>query len=216
MSPAFQDITGYRFGDWTVLERLDHRNGSTHWLCRCRCGAEKEVSGQHLKRGKTKSCGCHREEQARERFTKHGLRGNVVYVTYGGIMDRCYNRNCAEYKWYGGRGITVCDRWRQHPKVFIEDMGPKPTPTHSIDRIDNDGNYEPGNCRWATRAQQRRNSSRLKLVTFRGKTQCLQDWADELGMSRDTLYSRLVRGNWDVERALETAVDETKRSRRAT
>jgi hypothetical protein len=122
----------------------------TAWLCRCRCGSEKIVEGSNLRSGRSTSCGCLRTELQ----TKHGLWTDPRYCAYYAMLRRCYNPNHSRYADYGGRGIAVCQRWRESLEVFAADVGPRPAPGYSLDRIDNDGNYEPDNVRWATAAEQ--------------------------------------------------------------
>ncbi|HEY9737554.1 MAG TPA: hypothetical protein V6D06_14770 [Trichocoleus sp.] len=121
------------------------------------------------------------------------------------MKSRCHNPNNAAYDRYGGRGIVVCDRWRESFENFYADMGPRPSEQHSIDRINNDGNYEPGNCRWATDKQQSRNTRRNRLLTYNGETLFLDEWAERLSISKHTLQTRLWRG-WSVEEAFETPI----------
>ena len=136
----------------------EQRSGNSYWHCRCDCGALKTVQGGHLKTGHTKSCGC--LDKARK--TIHGKCESSEYAAYRGMKQRCYNEEGTAYPGYGGRGITVCPRWLNSVEDFLKDMGPKPSPEYSIDRIDNDGNYEPGNCRWATKTEQSINQRMRK------------------------------------------------------
>jgi hypothetical protein len=149
---AVAELTGQTFGLLAVLERAENRSRSAqaYWLCLCACGQETIVNGSNLRRGRTSSCGCGR--------IKHGYAGKTPeYHAWEGIKQRCLNPKRAGYEYWGGRGISICQRWAESFKAFYADMGPRPGLGYSIDRIDNDGNYEPGNCRWATATEQQRN-----------------------------------------------------------
>ncbi len=130
------------------------------------------------------------------------------YLAWEKMKSRCYNRNFNHYKNYGGRGIKVCPRWRDSFENFLKDMGLKPTPKHSLERKNNNGHYEPGNCVWATQKEQTRNTRRTTQLTYRGVTKSLPDWADEYGLLRHTLYCRVFVYGWTVERALTTSAKE--------
>lgn len=136
---------------------------------------------------------------------KHGYSYTPEYRAWQTMRLRCQNPANQAYANYGGRGIIVCERWRESVSNFIADMGPKPTPKHEIDRINNDGNYEPGNCRWVTRTENDRNRRSNRWLTFRGETLTLTEWAQRFGIRNDTLTHRIEIG-WDVERALTTPV----------
>lgn len=157
-----RDVSGDLFGRWTVIGPSDKRASSKtlYVRCRCACGQERDVNLDNLKRGLTTSCGCYAAENSARCHTTHGCaRGSGLspeYRIWRSMKNRCCNSNVRHYVRYGGRGISVCDRWMKF-EDFLADMGPRPTPGHSIDRIDNDGNYEPGNCRWATAKEQRAN-----------------------------------------------------------
>lgn len=151
-SRSFKDLTGLRFGRLLVEKYLNHRERSVVFRCICDCGSAINVTSGNLKSGGTKSCGCLMKD--RPKRTIHGDLGSKEYSTWGNIKARCHNKNSPNYYRYGGRGITVCDRWLQSYKNFLEDMGRAPSPQHTIDRINNDGNYEPSNCKWATQKEQ--------------------------------------------------------------
>lgn len=150
----------------------------------------------------------HRESPHYER---HGYastspeRRQAIYRIWANMIQRCYNPKRPQFRFWGGRGVRVCDRWRISFKAFLEDMGNRPTNKHSLDRFPNkDGDYEPGNCRWATMAEQNRNSRHNRILTFNGKSQCIADWAAELGVPRYRLTDRLNKLGWSIERTLTT------------
>lgn len=198
-----KDVTGMRFGRLLVLELFDvvtSKSGfsMTRWKCLCDCGAVRNVRRQHLVSGHTNSCGCLNKEITTARNLKHNCSprsGHTPeYSVWSTMITRCENPRREKFARYGARGISVCERWRGSFECFLEDMGPKPSPQHSIDRIDNDGNYEPSNCRWATVAEQARNRSSTVMIEAFGKRQCMSDWAKEIGISVQTIRERLKRG----------------------
>jgi hypothetical protein len=193
------EMAGQRFGRWLVVERT----GSTktaYWLCRCDCGAERAVNGSSLRKGLSQSCGCLGRELSAQRRLKHGGKGSPEYRVWAGMKTRCLNPNDKHFKDYGGRGIKVCERWLSF-EMFRHDMGPRPSAGHSIDRRDSDGDYEPGNCRWATSKEQTRNYSRNRLYAIGDVAKCLVEWCEEYGKRYHLVHARLRRG-WPLERAL--------------
>lgn len=160
---------GSRFCRLVVKEAVNNRG----WLCICDCGKETYVGGHHLLTGRAKSCGCWKNEQAAIRHTTHGRSKSPEYNSWNAMRQRCYYQKHKDFSDYGGRGITVCERWRHSFAAFFEDVGPRPSPDHTIDRIDSDGNYEPGNVRWSNRfkqAQNRRFTIRVVLPDGRNVT----------------------------------------------
>lgn len=155
MPKPSRDLSGMIFGRLTAIERANE-SGQAYWWCRCDCGNEVSVRNDHLLSGKTLSCKCQRKQNTRAALTKHGMSRTRPYRIWRDMINRCHYEAYPERHLYGGRGITVCQRWRDSFEEFIADMG-LPPPDRSIDRIDVDGNYEPGNCRWATAKEQAAN-----------------------------------------------------------
>lgn len=165
------EMTGQRFGRLLVLCRTGLRSRTALWSCRCDCGQEVSVAGGTLRRGNTLSCGCLKRQRASEvgrRNLAHGEgHGTIEYRTWAAMLCRCTNPDHRQFRHYGGRGIRVCERWHTYAN-FLADMGRRPSPDLSLDRVDNDGDYEPDNCRWATRKQQM-NNRRVSIARFEGQ-----------------------------------------------
>lgn len=151
------DLTGKRFSRLLVTGYSHNLNGKVWWQCNCDCGNTKAVPGDNLKLGKARSCGCYRAEQLTKDRVAVKREDHSSYKTYFSMLARCYNTNDKGYVNYGGRGISVCEHWRESFDNFANDMGPRPSREYSIDRIDNDGNYEPSNCKWSTDKEQASN-----------------------------------------------------------
>lgn len=205
-----KDIAGLKFNRWTALSPVRSTRHGVVWLCRCDCGTEREVRSDHLRANTTKSCGCHNREQASARFKKlkskhlHTVGGKVssTYGTWHAMIQRCTNPKNSRFHAYGGRGINVCDRWKNSFENFLNDMGERPKGL-SLDRIDNDRGYFPENTRWATSKQQVFSQRSTKRITFNGTTLTQSDWARRLGGATNLIYRRLKDG-WSLERALTT------------
>lgn len=202
-TPRAQNLSGQRFGRLTATRQATHtRQGGARWWCSCECGNEKIVRANCLKNGDTKSCGV---------CWKHGMARTPEYSLWSGMITRCENKNRTFYYRYGGRGITVCERWRNGEngkagvQCFYEDMGPRPSLKHTIDRINFNGNYEPTNCRWATRKEQANNRNTTWYVVFRGERMPLADAIEKSGstINRKAVYGRILSG-WSIEDAIMT------------
>lgn len=161
------------------------------WECTCDCGAKMNMPHDRWRREVYKSCGCYQKEAVASLLRTHGLSHTRAYSIWRGVIARCENIEDANYQKYGGRGITVCDAWRESFENFVGDMGLPPSCKHSIDRIDNNGHYEPENCRWATARQQSRNRRSNRLLTFNGETKCIAEWSESTGLSRTCIEMRL-------------------------
>lgn len=191
-------MIGKRFHRWNVVAL----NGATAQgidivTCRCKCGTVKDVQATSLTRRKnmSKSCGCLRAEIHTTHGATTGRRTTPEYRAWFAMKYRCYTKTFCQFQDYGGRGITVCDRWRDSFENFLADMGPRPSKAHSLDRFpDVNGNYGPSNCRWATNSEKHRNRRNNRLITHDGETRCLTAWAEAYGIQPTTLHGRLKRG----------------------
>lgn len=201
---------GTRFGRLVVLSADEGPRSA--YVCRCDCGTEGVFLSGHLRSGATRSCGCYNREMSVVRSTKHGLaKGNKTagYKAWRMMNRRCSDPGSSQYSYYGGRGIKVCERWKD-PVKFVEDMG-EPIPGMSLDRIDNSGNYEPGNVRWATAKQQSRNRRSNRMLTFNGETRCAAEWAEVVGIPSGAILRRLNKG-LTAEEALTRSLRIRRRS----
>lgn len=200
-----QELSGQKFGRLTVVNQADNKSGRVCWKCECECGNIKTISAQTLLNGGTKSCGCLRQEMVAQKNTKHGksIRGQVTpeYLTWCEIIKRTENPSCLGFKNYGGRGISICKEWRESFAAFLNDMGKKPTPLHSIERIDNNKNYCPENCKWVTRDVQNKNKRNTISITHQGISLCAKDWAERNNIKPSTVYGRLSKG-WNPIKAI--------------
>lgn len=196
---------GQRFRRLVVL-KTDHIEGRKYYICQCDCGNTTKASGSALMSGNTGSCGCLMREYRKSGNSNrtHGKRHSSEYEIWAAIQQRCKNPNNPAYPRYGGRGITVCERWKTFAQ-FLADVGERPDPSLTLDRIDNNGNYEPSNCQWATLAQQGSNKRNNRILTFQGKSVTLAEWSRITGIKRTTIDQRLNYG-YSVEQALSLPV----------
>ena len=198
-------MIGQKFSRLTVIGiGVPGPKNSTRYRCRCECGEERDLPKHKLTTGHTRSCGCLQREMVKARLKTHGDSSKkstaTEYTIWSKMIQRCGNENEPSYENYGGRGIRVCERWLSYEN-FLEDMGRRPSKKHSIDRIDNNGDYAPGNCRWASRGEQSRNTRRNVLISFQGRAMVAADWSRELGIPQPTIHWRMAQG-WTVERVL--------------
>ena len=209
LPPKVKDRTGLTYNSLLVLRfggLTVQPNGRrlAKWVCRCLvCGSTTVVLGNHLHTGHIKSCGCKRPRHSRKP-RKHGMSHHPTYQSWTSMWSRCSNEKDTGWKRYGGRGIRVCDRWREFEN-FLAGMGERP-PGHSLERRDNEGDYEPNNTRWATPAEQAKNTRWNVCLSYAGRTMCLSDWARETALKDATLRKRIRRLGWSVEKAITTPV----------
>ena len=214
MSKRVEVKPGDRYGRWSVLHELpirrSQKNGKPYRMveCRCKCGTIRALTLESLRQATapSQSCGCIQREspvKGGHKNRTHGQSKSPTYTSWALMKQRCYNENDVAYDDYGGRKIQVCERWRNSFEAFQSDMGDRPSLLHSIDRYpDKDGDYEKSNCRWATPSQQNRNRRSNVLLTFQGKTMCISEWAEFIGLPRKTLEKRLNHHGYTVEQAL--------------
>jgi hypothetical protein len=187
------------------MRRTSDNHSRSYWTCRCDCGNMTTVERSSLVAGATKSCGCLLRETVKNRMTTHGhasdYRVTPEYKCWRGIKQRCLNKNDRKFALYGGRGISICDRWKNSFEHFLEDVGFRPTPGHSIDRINTNGNYEPTNCRWATISEQNNNMNSNRFVEFRGQSKTITQWSRIVGI-RAGLINYRIRAGWSPDEAL--------------
>lgn len=196
------DLTGRKFGRLTILRRgPDNFQDEIQWLCRCDCGSKiVTVRGSHLKTGNTRSCGCLQPEIVSQVNRKHGMWESPEYANWEAMKQRCQNPKSSGYRYYGGRGIKIAPEF-QNFEAFFAYMGPRPKGCNSIDRIDNDGDYEPGNVRWTNQRQQMRNTRANRRYEFKEQNLTLIEWSELTGLSLGALCGRLRLG-WSLEETL--------------
>lgn len=192
----YLNLTGQKFGKLTAVAKKDVRGSHVYWLCECECGNTKIVRGSHLTNGHVRSCGCI------PRYRTHGGTKTRLYNIWASMKERCLNPNVPGYKNYGGRGITICDEWRNGFEIFQKwalENGYKDT--LSLERVQNDGPYSPANCRWATRKEQANNTRKNRKWMHNGEEKTVPQLSRESGLAQGTIRSRLAKG-WSVERAI--------------
>ena len=203
------DLTGQRFGRLTVICRADNYikpNGhkESEWLCKCECGKKSVITRTNLKRAR--SCGCSQGKYIYSSKVTHGQSDSRLYRIWQNMKNRCYNHNVDRYDRYGGRGITVCDEWRNNFQAFYDwAMINGYSDSLSIDRINIDGNYTPDNCRWITMPEQADNKSTSRIFEYNGSSHTVSEWSKISGISRDVIWNRIKRG-WSIEKVLSQPV----------
>jgi hypothetical protein len=195
------DLVGLRYGNWTVLAEAGrcppgskNPKGQRRLLCVCDCGVQKDVAYGPLTRGDSKSCGCLRRYVSSTINKTHGKTKTPEYRIWAGIKTRCFNQADSTYLRYGARGISMCRRWAESFDAFFADMGPRPDPALSIERLDNDGDYEPGNCVWASDLEQANNRRSTVRYPFNGEMKTAREIATATGLGFEFLRHRLQRG----------------------
>lgn len=199
---ALKDITGYKFNGCTVISRASNKGKYTAWNCICRCGNQFIARSGDIKSGNTKSCGCYCKEISGDKARTHGKRETRLYTIWSNMKSRCINTNNVNYKNYGGKGITICNSWMNSFENFYKwaiKNGYKDNLT--IDRIDNNDDYKPENCRWADYKSQERNRTNNHVITYNGRTLSMAEWAEITGIPYKTLWKRIKDG-WSAEKAL--------------
>lgn len=207
----FQNIINMEYGRLKCIEYRGSLKRTTYWLFQCQCGTYKVIRSNDVKNGSSQSCGCLLSETTTKNKTKHGLRYLPEYKTLMDMIARCYNPNNKHYHRYGGRGIRICQRWLNSKEDFIEDMGPKPTPKHSIDRIDVNGDYTPENCRWATSEEQNNNRRDNHHIEYNGETKTASQWGRVFNIHPTIITGRLKLG-WSIDEALNTKVEKRNKN----
>lgn len=207
-----KDLTGLRFGRLVAKEEVGkNKHGRPIWKCKCDCGKIIFADSNRLQSLNTKSCGCLKLETISNLNKSHGESKTKLYRVWQGIISRCQNKNNVEFQNYGGRGISICDEWRESFNCFREwanESGYKEGLT--IDRIDNNGNYEPDNCRWVTSKEQARNTTKNIIFEHNGERYILKDLAHAFGINYNTLYNRLFSYKWDLNKAISTPIRRNK------
>lgn len=196
------DLSGGIYGRLTVISRDGNMYGKVAWLCECSCGVRLRVSGADLKSGNKSSCGCLKIDLARNKNLSHDMTDSDEYRIWSHMKDRCFNPRNKKYPDYGGRGIRVCPKWKDSFESFYADMGPRPGAEFSIERINNNAGYSPGNCRWGTRKEQGRNKRNNRLVRYGDRDCTIAELAELSDKPYLLIYKRIVNLGWPVELAI--------------
>ncbi len=184
-----ENLAGQTFGRWSVKSYAGKRSNKNTWLCECDCGKTGVVGTGILKSGRSASCGCLQKERVGASAATHKLSKTPLYQIWAGMIQRCENSKASQFHNYGGRGITVCGRWRSSFEAFLDDVPARPSNKHSLDRIDNNGNYEPGNVRWATMLEQSNNTRKNVRFEIRGISRTVPEWSREYSVNTRTVYA---------------------------
>jgi hypothetical protein len=212
------DISNKKFGKLLAVKRCTNMSGKTAWECKCDCGNITFVTTSNLTCNRIRSCGCLKIKQLLERSTTHNQRHTVLYSVWRGLRQRCNNPKHASYHNYGGRGITVCEEWDKSFQAFYDWSYANGYSTENqkneklkltIDRIDNNGNYEPSNCRWVDRKTQTRNMRTTRFITFNGQNKSVSEWCEIYGIKLQTFNTR-IRNGWSIEEALTKPIGSKK------
>lgn len=189
-----QNLIGKKFGKLTVIKESENKGKNIAWICKCDCGKEKTVLAYNLTAGKSKSCGCERIKTLKRVMTKHGGGGTRLYSIFKGMSQRCYNKNNPAYCYYGGKGIKICDEWRNDFESFRNwSQLNGYSETMSIDRINPNGGYEPNNCRWVTMKVQQNNKLNSAFLIIDEEKHTIAEWAEKNNTNKQTLYSKIYR-----------------------
>lgn len=212
VTPRNEDLAGQVFGRLTVQGRVQSpsaKNTHRHWRCLCSCGHVVTVCTAHLRAGHSTSCGCSRTDRVAGLKRTHGLAHTPEYKTWIAMKQRCLNPKATSFRHYGGRGITVCERWRDDFVAFLTDVGPKPSPQHSIERSDNNGPYAPDNCSWAVQIDQMNNNRRNRYIEYRGERRTFTQWLRATGLPKHTFLMRVIVAKDDELKVLRERLQLT-------